>query len=76
MPTAWRVFACPAPGSICDGRKHAGSTRPGVLGCAVIGVGAGMLAAVLVRVPPAALTDIPSKRTVEPKDGGCPKNFG
>jgi hypothetical protein len=47
-----------------------------VLGCAVIGIGAGMLAAVLVRVPPAALTDIPSKRTVEPKDGGCPKNCG
>jgi hypothetical protein len=32
------------------------STRPGVLGCAVIGIGAGMLASVLVRVPPAALT--------------------
>jgi hypothetical protein len=52
---------------MCDGRKHAESTRPSVLGCAVIGIGAGMLAAVVVRVP---------KRTVEPKDGGCPKNFG
>jgi hypothetical protein len=47
-----------------------------VLGCAVIGIGAGMLAAVLVRVPPAALTDIPSKRTVGAKDGGYPKNLG
>ena len=47
-----------------------------MLHCAVIGIGTGMLAAMLVRVPPAALTDSPSKRTVDPKDGGCPKNFG
>jgi hypothetical protein len=42
----------------------------------VIGIGAGMLAAVLVRVPPAALTNIPSKSTVEPRDGGYPKHLG